>query len=463
MQSSSSLIEPRPEGEKCGISDLPNEVLCEIFFYICSTYNCAFSRCSDHLSITLVCRRWRENSERSLFRAIKFSIYGPREVEQSRRLLSIIESRPNIATYLQDIQIFPEYLQEDMIPNLVPVLQRCVQLRCVGLSLKLSDAAAALIQATKSLPLLERLILSISNPGNPTLPVVLELMTSLPSLRRLKLLNCDACEPYDRQELLSRRARPSTISQKRLESLLPPSRYRTGNLSSLEIKRIEIPPYVMEHLLRWPTALVKISLRGFHGTVGYTNDELRRLLSMHQDSLRCIQLQINRTLDFTSFPNLEELRISWYIMRREAPSNTIENLPLANLRFLRLDVLEHDLAFTKDDVKWMDQFASALGTRYPHSTLKRVGIRFLFKFIMSRDCLPYDRQLDVWPCEYAEEASQCMNRHGIKLEYEPFWTRDEWDEFIGNKWCECEPGPCELGWATWEGSKGLSDVRGEIS
>jgi hypothetical protein len=453
----------KPLGE-CFISVLPDEILSQILSYILPKERWDLSKKEERYPLTLVSKDWRRIYEPILFRKIRICSY-PREhmLLRIRKLLAVLESRPYLRNYPRIIDLELSNPNATTCRNVANLLKRCMAVRTVSFHTDFTADTWVLLCAIKSLPLLEELSLSGHSSG-PSIHLVLENYV-LPSLKRLRLSrhgvrknSADIEAPWPGE--------PIPINQYDLEKLLPPNRYHTGNVTSLEFSDPSTPPYVTEHILRWPACLVDLSIVWLtHSTASsqYTTEAIQRLLNIHRQSLKCIRVGMipggqTGMPDFSNFPCLEQLSMSAYnIMSLETPVNALKKLAAPNLQYLAMNFSPEDQHcesrgdFSLDQVRWMQNFASLRTADYEGSRLEKVAIEFnpsvdphSYQYRKRHDSarltgirnfvnpptFEYVEPDLTWPWEDLEEARQSVAQHGLTLEYSPLWTKEEWDRII---------------------------------
>jgi hypothetical protein len=238
---------------------------------------------------------------------------------------------------------------------------------------------------------------------------------------------------------------PVVPSQQELENLLPPNRYHTGNVTSLEFSDPSTPAIVSEHILRWPARLVNLSLTWLTHSTGYryyTTETVQRLLNLHRKSLKRITLGMimgGRTgmPDFSNFPCLEKLSMSAYNVMgsrpgSETPATAMRKLSTPSLSYLMMSFSLEDQHtesashFCSDQVRWIEEFANLKKLNYPASRLARISIMF----DPSADPT-WDSEENTWPWEHLEQAKQAAAGLGLSLDYgNPPWSKDEWDSIV---------------------------------
>ena len=142
------------------------------------------------------------------------------------------------------------------------------------------------------------------------------------------------------------------ISQDDLESLLLPEHYFTGSVTSLKLQDPSTPTDVSEHIMRLSACLAEpsiVNLTRSRVVREYSPYTIQKFIYIHHLSLKKIHLGIVYSrrasiLDFSSFPCLQELRMSAYgvLFLKEKPLQALKNLAVPNLRSLLLSFCHED-------------------------------------------------------------------------------------------------------------------------
>jgi hypothetical protein len=208
------------------------------------------------------------------------------------------------------------------------------------------------LEAIKRLPLLEDLTLR-GVSATVSIPVVLQNFL-LPSLKRLKLSRYGVSNSSTEFAAPDRNWKgdppPLSLTQTQLEQLLPPAQYLTGNVVSMAFEESIASFNITEHLLRWPTRLVELSITSLWYDQPYTRggpinttEVVQRFLCVHQQSLKRIRLGMMLCgragmPNFSDLPNLEDLRMSTYNTRQfETPPVTLQKLAAPKLQCFAID------------------------------------------------------------------------------------------------------------------------------
>jgi hypothetical protein len=427
----SFLPEQRQNGP---ISTIPEEVLLEIFSYIDRIDG------NELVAIPLVCRSWRRVYEPIRFRRITctrwYKTYGRGHIYQARLLSEALQNRPHCCNYPQLLKINLYKPSEGACRILTEIIGRCQNIRSVHLQ-ALELCTWPLLHAIRSLPRLETLHLHY-----PSLHLIFEVFGPLP-LKNLYLhrygVGKSATDP-------SSQWRPElSISQHNLESLLPPTRFHTGSLTSLTLHDPSAALHVTEHILRLPKRLEHLSITSLITAFRwseYNCAAIQHFLSIHQQSLKSITLgnihsprgTKRLTPNFTSFPCLEKISMSAHdIICQETPSIALSKLAAPLLRSLSLsycsehEPIERFEDFQAEQVNWLREFAS-LRKESPSSKLVELHINFSPKHCRVSD----NEVIPPWPWEYVEQAKQAVAEFGMTLEYEDssrhFQSREEWNK-----------------------------------
>lgn len=333
-----------------------------------------------------------------------------------------------------------------------------------------------ILQAIKSLPSLENLTLATQTREGASLRLLFEYL-ALPYLKSMSLTGYGVgitAEDIQAVEF------PCFITPSDRDNLMPPEKYRTGNLTSLELSAPLAYPSHTEHIILSPSHLTNLSLNRLSDTsagVLYTTDVVQKLFDHHRSSLKHITIGtigkkiMNyfasiRTpnsvgiLDFSQFLCLEQLNISaWNIIKNDAVPDAVKKLSAPNLRSVTMDfhteaveivALPHD--FGETEVKWMHDFAKLTREQYPNSKLERIVV--VFEPAASpkssarlRGTIQLTEE-DVWhvswPWRYLEKARLCVEEFGLTVEFAPKWTKKEWDRICRQSLEEMRPGLSEV-------------------
>ena len=428
--------------EDCFISNLPNEVLSEIFSYFPRDFIPENSVCrkGDSYRFTLVCRRWARVYGPILFSKICLADRGrPGLLErQIRGLLKILEARPYLQSYPRRFLLAyqsDEWRNDEVWPLTAKVIEYCKGTRSIVVQPEFTAESWPFISAIKNLPFLEVLELR-----DPSVYLIFQHL-NLPSLKCLRLLQYGLGENSD--PMCIRGKEPTSITQDDLDALLPPDRYHTGSVTCLMLKDSRSPGIVSEIVLRLPARLEKLQLE-WPGSVYHRADQIQRMLDIHRQSLKTIILdEMNSMPDFSNFPCLERLKLyADDVLIRETPSSAFEKLAIPSLRWLSMETTpkynedededhQRDFEeFTEERFDWMKDFISHMKS-LPNSSLEEVFIGF-FTFLDPNDGF-YD-ELSIpsaWPWHFLEKLRKETSQPGFSFEYEePTWTKEAWDEVM---------------------------------
>ncbi|KAH6724491.1 hypothetical protein BKA61DRAFT_588555, partial [Leptodontidium sp. MPI-SDFR-AT-0119] len=436
------------------ISVLPNEVLFEILSYIPpKRHRYELVKDEERFPLTLVCKKWRRIYEPVLFRTIMTHYPTTIFLSRMRGLLGLLYTRPHLRGYPRKIciSIYQTVAHAAVCRILTAIIKCCTGLREVSFYSVHTPDTSELLSTISTLPRLEHLGL-----GSPSLQLFFRDFT-LPSLKSLHLSQYGpGRNPEDSS--VSWPGEPIPITRTCLKHLLPPNRYRTGDVTRMLLRDPSCLPNVTEHILRWPSALTDLSIWLSHSAGGkyYTMEAMQRILDIHRSSLKRVTLgmlpgcYVGRTgsPDFSSFPYLEELRMSAYsLIRSETATDAARKLSAPNLRCVTLSFSVEDQHsesrsdFGKEQVTWIQEFAKLKKEKYPGSKLEKMAVFFdpnENPYHLRRLLRGPPEQVPVsgiaepltWPWEYLEEAKQCAAEFELRVEFKAEWTREEWNRIV---------------------------------
>jgi hypothetical protein len=366
-----------------------------------------------------------------------------------RRILAILTARPHLYRHVRIINFHFNDNPKLAFQDLANHLEKFTGLRTVTFSSCYPEESRCLLEAMRRVPMLEDLTLR-GVSATVSIQIVLQNFL-LPSLKRLKLSRYGVSNSSTEIAAPDRNWNgdppPLSLTQTELEQLLPPAQYHTGNVVSMEFEAPTASFNITEHLLRWPTQLVELSIASLWYDSPYTRggpintrEVVQRLLSVHQQSLKRIRLGMilcggTGMPDFSEFPNLETLSMSAYnTIQFETPSVMLQKLAAPKLQCFTIDFfaesrdLQERSNFGEEQVQWMQDFASLKQELFPSSMLDRVVIVFnpdqspaLFRsenlwwinpWRIARGSkeVNYMRHAP-WPWEHLQQARECIARY----------------------------------------------------
>jgi hypothetical protein len=253
------------------VSILPDEMLSEIFSHLPPQHWWDFvwnrqptkEDIENAFPLALVCERWRRIYEPRLYHELGFSFNAGSGPSRFRRILAILSARPHLYRHVRSINV---HINDNPLTFQDPakLLEKFTGLRTVTLSSSYPEESRCLLEAVKRVPLLADLTLR-GNFGTVSIQVVLQsfLLRSLQSLKlpRYGVSKSSTGLPSpDRNWNWKPAAPPLALTQMELEQLLPPAQYYTGNVISMAFDEPTASFNITEHLLRWPTPLVELSI-----------------------------------------------------------------------------------------------------------------------------------------------------------------------------------------------------------
>ncbi|KAH7416738.1 hypothetical protein BKA64DRAFT_275759 [Cadophora sp. MPI-SDFR-AT-0126] len=227
------------------ISVLPDEILIKILSYVPPTTRLSgYKHVTDQGSfpLTLVCKKWGRLYEPTLFRTITAHHSGSSRLSRLRAVLGLLNSRPHLRGYPRKLCIWLHraFAGAAICQILSAIIKCCTGLRGVSFYGTYTPETSELLSLISTLPRLEHLEL-----GDSTLQLFFGDFT-LPSLQSLVLTRYGCRNQEDSTTLYKGEA--VAVPQVYLDNLLSPSRYHTGNVTSMSLREPSCLPNVTEHI-----------------------------------------------------------------------------------------------------------------------------------------------------------------------------------------------------------------------
>jgi hypothetical protein len=259
---------------------LPDEILSEIFSHLPPQqwWNLVWNRqpkeaINKAFPLALVCKRWQRIYEPMLYHELGF-LCKPESGPGSRfrRILAILTARPRLYRHVRSINVHINDNPKLAFQDLANDFEEFTGLRTVTFSSCYPEGSRCLLEAITRLPLLEDLTLR-GVSATVSIQVVLQNFL-LPSLKRLELSRYGVSNSSTEFAALDRNWKgdppPLSHTQTQLEQLLSPAQYLTGNVVSMAFEESTASFNITEHLLRWPTRLVELSITSLWYDQPYT-------------------------------------------------------------------------------------------------------------------------------------------------------------------------------------------------
>ncbi|PLB41055.1 F-box protein [Aspergillus candidus] len=356
------------------VSTLPTEVLIEIFSHLENPDEPQRSLCSTWLPLMQVCQTWRTVAERLIFSKLTYR-NERHDHRLTRQLLRHMHSKPYLWRYPQSLHM-STYTEEGN--NLcVEMARKAAEHKSPVRKAKFESMAfpcnIPLLESLSKFPLVE-LDLCTVQQGLP-IRFIFELFDLL-TLKTLRLRHI-AWSEYVNDKLIEIRPwsaaegikcpkvawlRPQNQprSPRELEQLLPFTRRRTGNITSLTLAVPIADPDVAELLFQWPRCLREVVFSHVLDspyTDIYTASTIESLLAVHRQSLEKLDipaLPFNGLPDMSTFPALNSLRIHISSLLPLTPQEAWRHLAAPNLHHLTIDFTA--TVFEPSTSTWIKKF-----------------------------------------------------------------------------------------------------------
>ena len=232
------------------------------------------------------------------------------------------------------------------------------------------------------------------------------------------------------------------------------ARPHSSAITSLDLIDPSTSPLCTMILLQWTSKLVRLSLSALTcSTYGsqYTHEAVELILNVHRESLQHITLGMIQNgrneygnwiaagiPDFSKFPCLRELQLSYHNILFEKPSQAAAKLAAPVLCHLAISFssedqhpdsedqpLERRDKFAEAEVLWMIDFVSQGPLREPNTNFKIEFVNY-DPWSERRYCPSINKP---WPGEFLQQAEKKLSRYNVHMNYsEPIYTKEEWDE-----------------------------------
>ena len=440
-----------PLGE-CYINKLPDELLAEIFSYlppnICLFGSPTYEQCPP---IALVCKRWELNYDATQYRLIFFEDLSKWRQRCTWKVLKTLRQQAELRHHVRQISVYKNYISEATCRVIADIIKSCRAIRTVVLNVIWSTKVWPIIHAIRLLPRLQHLALW-GICGGVSLQMLLGHFDQ-PTLRFLRLHRYGLARG---DALRVSYSQPEPPSQEEMNMFSVIARPRSSAITSLDLVDPCTPPLCTMILLQWISQLVRLSLseltRSTYGSQ-YTHEAVELILDVHRESLQHIMVGMIPNgrneygnwiaagiPDFSKFPCLRELQLSYHNILFEKPSQAAAKLAAPLLCHLAISFssedqhpdsedqpLERRRKFAEAEVLWMVDFVSQGPRREPNNKLT---IEFV-----DYDPWPeraYHHTINKpWPGEYLQQAEKELSRHNVVMTYsEPICTKEEWDEWM---------------------------------
>ena len=445
---------PEPLGE-CYINKLPDELLAEILAYLprLSRVTCpyepdeppTYEQCPP---ISLVCKRWQRHYDTIQYRINLFSDYPTWQRLCTRKVLKTLRQQAELRHHVREITIYMDYMSESTYREIVNTIKFCRAIHTVVLRVKWSAQVWPIIHAIKMLPRLQYLAL-LGPCGGLSLPMLLGHFNQ-PTLRFVRL------HGYCLASTWISFIQPEPPSQEKMDMLSVVARPRSSAVTSLDLIDPRTSPLCTMILLQWVSKLVRLSLSALtYSTYGshYTHEAVELILNVHRESLQHITVgMIPRGRnehgnwnaagipDFSRFPCLRELQLSYHNIFFEKPSQAAAKLAAPVMCHLAISFRSEDerpdsedqpverrRKFAEAEVLWMVEFVSQGPIREPNTRSKII----LVDYDPWLERASHHTTTPPWPWEYLQQAEKELSRNNVAMTYsKPRWTKEEWDQVL---------------------------------
>ena len=440
---------PEPLGE-CYINKLPDEILTEILAYLPPDIFLhglpTYEQCPP---IALVCKRWELNYDATQYRDIFFS---PRWRQISTwKVLKTLRQQAELRHHVRRISVCMEYMSYATYREIVDTIKSCRAINAVVLHLDWSTKVWPIIHAIEMLPRLQDL--TFSGPrGGVSLQMLLRHFNQ-PTLRFVRLHRYGLARGDTPWVSYFQHKPPS---QEEVDMFSVAARPHSSAITSLDLTDPSTSPLCTMILLQWISKLVRLSLSGLtrspYGSQ-YTHEAVGLILNVHRESLQHITVgiiprgrnelrtwNVGGIPDFSKFPCLRELRLSYHNLLFEKPSQAAAKLAAPVMCHLAIDfstefqrpasedqLLEWRRKFKEAELLWMVEFVSQGPIREPNTKLKTIFVDY--------DPWPekalHPTITAPWPWECLQQTEKELSRYNVAMTYsKPTCTREEWDQMM---------------------------------
>ncbi len=423
---SSQPTDSQPTGP-CPITRLPTELLTDIL-----SLAAAFNSTSP---IPQVCKHWHRAYEPVLYHTLQLGNDDREARLQSHRLRQALIQKPRLGGYVRMLDVVLYNPREGTCRLVVDVMKMCPGVRALALSSTKSTILQTICEAGARLHRLEELSMGVRSIERGGLP--LQMVLANFKHRPLRVLHLSRYGLGEEHTPYVEWPTPRSVAQKGLDELsqLVP-RQGTTHMTTMTLYDPYAPPAAAEILLRWPKALVHLSITGiFHGHHGgnYTVEALQRMLDIHRPSLQTVRIgnysgELPGIPDFRSFPKLHQLWLSMYNFLSEDSFIAALKLTTPRLAHLHTSFDTEDQhrashsAFGSAEAEWMERFIAGKTPKGTLSNLQSMEIEY-------RPDSPYIEHIP-WPWTHLQECQKSLRQSVFNLINSPSWTREEWFDII---------------------------------
>lgn len=239
-----------------------------------------------------------------------------------------------------------------------------------------------------------------------------------------------------------------------VRAALPTDRHQ--NVTRTTFSTPDVRPQSMEVILEWPACLTSFSLTYLGQSCfwkNYTPTSIQRILNVHQNTLRNIELggfcldeqpYISHIPDFSAFPSLHTLSLMAIYLSPRRPSDAAARVATPALRLLKISFAtedQHELSpscFDEGKAMWIADFAKHIAASKAHAQRLPEKLEIsLVRFGMASSVLlfgyerPEGQDLETWrpwPWKFVEVAEKMVAKfQGISLRYDKgSWTPESW-------------------------------------
>lgn len=433
---------------QCSIASLPDELLSQVLGYC----NSSLTYRETQLQLLLVCKRWRQSQEPFLYHTLNLGYdmdFGHRGcVDSTRRgnLLHMLRKNQHLAGYVRKLKFTLFYPDEKRRRFLAEIIDMCPQTRSFCLRSDWPSTMRPILDASSSLRRLETLKLSPSNGTLCPKMIIQQYMRSTfhtIDVSRFGLGNCKTLGPPSQQY----------FDGQSLEDLSLLADMNSSPITTAVLAQPEIPPFVIEIFLRWPEALVSLTLErlGYSSYRDmYTRGAIQGILDVHRTTLDhiSISLMIEGRVgipDFSKFSLLKHLTLHNRNLLIETPEGGAYRLTtpcLHSLTVLWKTEANQQVSWSEygsDHAEWFIHFAACKSSSGMLDKLENVYMDFYpvlgpvdgpsingVQWRVTRNI--------TWPWAFMEQTQRAFEEQGIKMSYPtPKWSKEGWARTLASR------------------------------